>query len=122
MRDDNGAGPKGSILGSGLGPWLISDRPKGWEWESFARRQPTERGSGWGRCILIAWLTQPKARSDRVSAGLGRSSNSLKPESTASLSARYRSKHCFEQNFFSCKSVANKAEATFAYLAPRFAQ
>jgi hypothetical protein len=40
MRDDNGAGPKGTILGSGLGPWLISDRPKGWEWESFARREP----------------------------------------------------------------------------------
>jgi hypothetical protein len=27
-----------TILGSGLGPWLISDRPRGWEWESFARR------------------------------------------------------------------------------------
>jgi hypothetical protein len=29
-----------TILGRGLGPWLISDRPKGWEWESFARREP----------------------------------------------------------------------------------
>ena len=40
MGNDNEAGPKGTILGSGLGPWLISDRPKGWEWESFARREP----------------------------------------------------------------------------------
>ncbi len=30
-----------TILGSGLGPWLISDRPKGWEWESFPRRITT---------------------------------------------------------------------------------
>ena len=29
-----------TILDSGLGPLLISDRPKGWEWESFARREP----------------------------------------------------------------------------------
>jgi hypothetical protein len=32
--------PYRTILGSGLGPCLISDRPKGWEWESFARREP----------------------------------------------------------------------------------
>jgi hypothetical protein len=40
MRDDNGAGPKGTILGSGLGPWLISDRPDPQGWESFPRREP----------------------------------------------------------------------------------
>ena len=29
-----------TILGSGLGPWLISDRPDPQGWESFARREP----------------------------------------------------------------------------------
>jgi hypothetical protein len=29
-----------TILGSGLGPWLISHHVRSWEWESFARREP----------------------------------------------------------------------------------
>jgi hypothetical protein len=29
-----------TILGSGLGPWLISNHVHSWEWESFARRDP----------------------------------------------------------------------------------
>jgi hypothetical protein len=40
--------PKGTIFGSGLGPWLISDRPKGWEFESFARREPKPAREGLG--------------------------------------------------------------------------
>jgi hypothetical protein len=30
-----------TVLGSGLGPWLISDRPRSYEWESYARRITT---------------------------------------------------------------------------------
>ncbi len=40
MRDDDAVGPKGTVLGSGLGPWLISQHVRSWEWESFARREP----------------------------------------------------------------------------------
>jgi hypothetical protein len=38
--DENWGRPKGTILGSGLGPWLISNHIRSWEWESFARREP----------------------------------------------------------------------------------
>jgi hypothetical protein len=30
-----------TVLGSGLGLWLVSDRPRSYEWESFARRITT---------------------------------------------------------------------------------
>jgi len=48
MKEDEPCA-KGTILGSGLGPWLISDRPKGWEWESFARREPKPARERLGR-------------------------------------------------------------------------
>ena len=38
MKDEDGYR---TVLGSGLGPWLISDRPKGSDFETFARRITT---------------------------------------------------------------------------------
>ena len=62
MRNDDRAGPNGTILGSGLGPWLISDRPKGWEWESFARREPkaSEGEVGAASAVETGTPTVPK--------------------------------------------------------------
>lgn len=37
MNDEEGYR---TVLGSGLGPWLISDRPKGSDFETIARREP----------------------------------------------------------------------------------
>ena len=40
MNDEDGYR---TVLGSGLGPWLISDRPKGSDFESFPRRAQCPR-------------------------------------------------------------------------------
>ena len=40
MTEDNPPHYYSTILGSGLGPWLISHHVRSWEWESFARREP----------------------------------------------------------------------------------
>jgi hypothetical protein len=53
--------PYRTILGSGLGPWLISDRTASWEWESFARREPKPARERLGP--LAPW--KPKRRPRR---------------------------------------------------------
>jgi hypothetical protein len=40
MIEDNPPRHYSTMLGSGLGPWLISHHVRSWEWESFARRVP----------------------------------------------------------------------------------
>ena len=40
MTEDNPSRYYSTILGSGLGPWLVSHHVRSWEWESFSRREP----------------------------------------------------------------------------------
>jgi hypothetical protein len=45
-----------TVLGSGLGPWLISDRPKGSDFESFPRRAQCPR---YRQRALMPWQPKP---------------------------------------------------------------
>ena len=51
-----------TILGSGLGPWLISQHVRSWEWESFARREPKPARERLGPLAL--W--KPERRPRRI--------------------------------------------------------
>jgi hypothetical protein len=44
-----------TVLGSGLGPWLISDRPKGCDFESYPRRAQCPR---YRQGPLVPWRSK----------------------------------------------------------------
>ena len=52
-----------TILGNcSAGPWLISDRPKGWEFENFPRR--VTLAPRYRQGPLVPWRSEPMPRDE----------------------------------------------------------